>query len=473
MKIALINPPRKERRLYFLSQQMPLNIAYLASYLRQYDFEVEIWDYEVENFNPSNFVERVKYFNPTIIGLSCLTSKIIIGHRLASLVKKHLPKVMIIIGGNHVSSIPKETLMDFPNFDIAVIGEGEITLLELCQRIKEKKTIKGIPGIGYRNGNNIIIEKSRPLIKDINTIPFPARDLLKYNLYKGTVHKGFSRNYLKLIEIFTSRGCPFHCIFCASSSTMGNKIRFRNIDNVIAEIENCRKKYNINHVTILDDTFTFDQKRVKDLCKYFKKRNLTWNTTGTRVDTVNEDLLSEMAKSGCIGLAFGIESGSDHILKLINKKITIQQIKNAFRWARKYKIKYIEADFIVGAHPDETKKDLKLTKRLIKELKPDILSISYIVPFPGTKIYNLMKEREYLSFPLNWSDFVFFGNKLPSWKTKHFSSLDLLYLQRKLLTDYYFTPPGVLRKLKKINSFHEFIYWFKSAISFWLNKFRI
>jgi len=463
MKIVLVNPPRWQRRPYFLALQMPLNIAYLAAYLRKRDFEVEIWDFEVEKFTDGLFIERLKEAKPQIIGFSCFTPAVLSGHHLALLVKQNYPQIITVAGGVHVSATPKRSLREFTSFDYLVIGEGEETFFEFCQKVRAKGSLQDIKGlIGREN----IEFKTRPLIANLDKIPFPARDLLKLDLYKGATQKGFSRSYLNIVEIFTARGCPYECIFCASQVTMGRRVRFRSVDNICEEISDCIQKYKINHVTFLDDTFTLKSERVKRLCRYLKKKNLTWNATGTRVNTVDKELLGKMAESGCIGLAFGVESGSQHILDLIKKEINLKQVRSAFKWTREAGIKSIEADFIIGSHPDETEDDLSLTRKLIKELKPDILSVAYIVPYPGTETNRLMKERGLLPEIENWNDFMLFSECKPPWRTTYFSSEDLFKLQRKLLSEHYFTPSYVFKKMTKIRSLGEFCYWGKSALEF-------
>lgn len=469
MKIILVNPPRSARRPYFLAVQMPLNIAYLAAYLKERGFEPEIWDFEVEKFTEALFIERLKKAKPKVVGLSCFTPTILNGHYLAKLVKENCPKAVTVVGGVHASALPRRTLTEFENFDYLIAGEGEETFFEFCRKVKDKQSLRGIKGLITKENKDF---EARPLISDLDQIPFPARELLKVNLYKGAANKGFSRNCLNIAEIFTARGCPYQCIFCASHLTMDRKVRLRSIGNISAEISDCVKKYRTNHITFLDDTFTLDRQRVKELCRYLKKNNLTWNATGTRVNTVDKELLDEMAKSGCLGLAFGVESGSQHILDLMKKGITLTQVRDAFKWAREAGIKSLEADFIIGAHPDETKEDLDSTKKLIKELNPDILSVAYIVPYPGTEANRIMKERNLLSKEENWNDFVLFGNKKLSWRTTYFSPEELPKLQRKFLGDYYFTPKYIFKRITKLRNLNEFFYWGRSALDFLKSSFR-
>ena len=466
MKVVLVNPPRGSIRPYFLPVQMPINIAYLAGYLRRGDFEVEIWDFEVEEFSDDLFIERLIATKPRVVGFGCFTPSIQSGHHLAGLVKQKISRTITVAGGVHISAVPGRSLREFSDFDYLVVGEGEKTFFELCQTIKDRNAPCGIKGLLYREeGRNPKFEP-RPLIADLDEVPFPARDLLKHHLYKGATHNRFSRSYLNIAEVFTARGCPYECIFCASNVTMGRKIRFRSVDNICEEISDCIKTHKTNHITFLDDTFTLDRPRIREICRYLKEKNLTWNATGTRVNAVDQELLVEMADSGCAGLTFGVESGSQRILDLLKKRIDLKQVKDAFLWTRQAGIQSIEADFIIGAHPDETEHDLALTKILIKELNPDILAVSCVVPYPGTEVNRLMKQMNFLPETENWNDFVLFGKKKPTWHTTHFSSNDLFTLQRKLLKEYYFTFSYIVRRVAKFRSIGEFFYWGKSVLAF-------
>ncbi len=446
-----------------MSVQMPLNIAYIAAYLIRGGFDVEIWDFEVEEYSDSLLIKRVENTQPCIIGLSAFTSTVLCADRLAGVVKNNFPHIRIAVGGVHVSALPHQSLKEFESFDCVVVGEGERTFLEFCQNTRDGKPVDNIDGLLIRGKDDFTPRKP---IEDLDELPFPARDLLNRKLYTGTVHKGFSRDYLNILEVFTARGCPYECIFCASNVTLGRKVRFRSISNICDEISEEIRKCKINHVTFLDDTLTLKPERIKKLCGYLKSNNLTWNATGTRVNTVTKELLQEMSECGCIGIAFGVESGSQRMLDLMKKGITLKQVRDAFKWAKEAKVRSIEADFIIGAHPDETVEDLELTRKLIKELKPDILSVAYITPYPKTEVSRLMKERNLIANSNDWGNFMLFSSKKPSWRTVNFSSDDLFNTQRRMLRNYYYTPGYILRKISKMKNLNEFFYWAKSAIDF-------
>ncbi len=464
MKTVLIRPPRPISDPEFVSLQFPLNLGYIASFLQQKGYHVEIWDYEVERFTEDGLGRRILEVNPSLVGITCLTPTVISAHKIASLIKKVSPNILIVAGGAHPAALPIETLKEFTNFDMVVIGEGEETLWEILRCLQEKRPLVGIQGVAYREEDGTVkIENPRPFFKDLNVLPFPARNIVDQNLYRGHhVSRAFSRQFLKISEIITTRGCPYNCIFCASHN---RTTRFREIENVMAEVDECIKRYDTSHFSFLDDTLTMNPKHVTELCKGLRRfKKITWDCFA-RVDTASLKILREMAASGCRKISYGIESGSPRILNLIKKKITVEQVKNAFTWSKQAGIEYTEGSFIIGCHPTETRDDIKMTTKLIYEIEPDILMLSIMVPYPGTEIYKIMKEKGYLDEGTRWNDFVFFSYK-PAWRTDYFSSSELFNIYRNLLRGFYLRPKYIFKILKKIKSWNELLYWTKAGIDF-------
>ncbi len=474
MKVVLIRPadPRGEASL--LSHTTPINLGYLAAYLIKHGYEVEIWDFESEKISDKTFLSRLKKANPKVVGFTCFTPTIINGHKLAGLLKKSFPSIVTIAGGHHPSAWPKKTLEDFPNFDIVVFGEGEETLLELCKRIEKGKGYSGVLGAAYHIKEGIKVEGRRPLIKDLDSLPFPARELFNLEARrKGHISRGVT-NRMKNTEIYTSRGCPVGCIFCANQVTMASFTRFRSPEKVLEEVKECMEKYDFEHFAIADDTFTLNQKRAAEICRGLQKLGVrSWHCEGTRVSAVSLKLLKLMAKTGCKKIVFGVESGSPRILHLIGKKITVPQVKKAFKWARQAGIKFVEGNYIIGSHPSETKEDIDMTIDLIKKTNPDLISASVIVPYPGTRVYELMKEANYI-FSEDWEKFVMFGQK-PLWRTENFGPEELLEIQRKILKSFYLRPGYILHIMKKIKSVEEAKYWGEVGMDFikWLAQKRL
>ncbi|MFA4903589.1 MAG: radical SAM protein [Desulfobaccales bacterium] len=464
-KIVFIIPPADSLTLKFVSYQQPINLAYLAAAVIKAGFSAEIWDYSIGEFVENDFLNRIRESNPFAIGVHCKTFSIIQGHYLAEIIKKHFSGIMTIVGGPHSSALPIDTLTEFPHFDIVVIGEGEATIAELCRAISSGNDLKNVNGLAFREGGTAVCTEKRELIKNLDELDYPARHLLARST-PGNRHptRGISPANHNVTEIFTSRGCPGKCIFCAVNISYGNCVRFRTVDNVLGEIEECISRYKYNHIIIQDDTFTLNKKRVSSILDGFRRLGLSSWSCDSRVDTVNEEMLQEMAASGCKKISFGVESGSDRILKLIKKNITVEQVKRTVALAKRANIGIVECTFMIGSHPDETYDDVQATWRLIKELSPDIIAVSVIVPYPGTEVYRLMEERGYINTK-NWSDFQVIG-ATPGWHTANFSALELVRLQRKFINQYYFSPGYLIKSLSKIRSAKEIQYLFKTGLEY-------
>ncbi|MDP2921140.1 MAG: radical SAM protein [Candidatus Omnitrophota bacterium] len=464
MSVILVRPKNESVPEGVVSTQHPINLGYLASWLKKNNVRTELLDLEVENLGRPAILEIIKKSNPLIVGLSCMTSTITAGHDIAKLVKENFPDLKVVVGGVHSTAIPHRTLKEFPCFDIVMRGEGEITFLELYNTIVSGSDLSKVRGLVYRaQDNNFIDTGLRPLIEDLDILPFPDREFLNADLYKRThTSRAFSRATKNISEIMTARGCPYSCIFCASKVTFGSKVRYRSVKNIIAEMEECAAKYKTNHFTILDDTFTFKKDVFYPVCDYLKSKKITWDCF-TRVDRVDEEMVAKMVESGCEKVSFGLESGSQKMLNLIKKGITIDQIKKAFSICRKSRLRYIEATFMLGNHPLETMDDIKATMDLIIELDPDLMAFSLTAPFPGTELNRIMKEGGYLGEE-KWDEFVLYGGT-PSWRFGSLKIDELKKIQKDFTRRFYLRPGYIFKELGKIKSLGEFFYWLRIGVS--------
>ena len=255
MRVVLVRPPLTAKRRRFFSCQFPLNLCYLASYLRKSGHSVTIIDFEAGETTDS-FASALERVRPGLVGLSCLTPNIAAGAKLAGIAKEILPQVITIVGGHHASAIPERTLKEFPQFDLCCIGEGEETITELADAIASgTRDFHQIPGIAFRDGGRVVRTSARRAAHNLDALPFPARELLKIDNYRGQSHRGFSREFLRITEIITSRGCNWHCSFCAQHVISGGKRRVRSAENVAAEIRECVGRFGFNHFNICDDCF--------------------------------------------------------------------------------------------------------------------------------------------------------------------------------------------------------------------------
>jgi len=456
MKILLINPPHLntisscmpkvlEEGLDFLP---PLGLMYLASYLKKHSsHKVRILDCQVEQLDYKNLEKRIIQENPDIIGITTMTFTLIDVVKTAQLAKKINPEIKIILGGPHVNIYPQETI-NLKGIDFLVFGEGEEPLKELLDNLNQKENLFKIKGIVFKNNGQIINTGQRDLIKDLDSIPFPARDLLPYQKYFSIIS-----SKAPITTMFTSRGCPFKCLFC-DRPHLGKIFRARSAQNVVDEMEECQKM-GIKEIFIYDDTFGVNRQRVLDICSEIKKRELTisWDVR-TRVDTVDQEIIRAMKKANCQRIHFGVEAGTEKILKVLRKGITLEQIKKAFKIAKKEDIQ-TAGYFMIGS-PNETKQDILETIKLIKRLDPDFIHISVTTPFPATDLYRLGLENKILPYDY-WQEFAQNPNPdfIPLPWEETMTREELFKLLKQGYQSFYFRPSYLIKRLIKLSSWQE------------------
>ena len=333
MEVLLINPPRfneiignnppiiEEERGY----NPPLGILYIAAYAEKHtNHAITVIDAQVEGLTYENLEERIKSINPDIVGLTAMSMTIIDVLETVKIVKKIDHRIKVVLGGPHVNLYPDETIQQ-QGIDFLVLGEGEETFNDLLNNINCISALKGIKGIVFIENQKIVNTGLRPLCDNLDEIPFPARHLVPYQKYTSLLSFG------KVVTtIFTSRGCPFKCTFC-DRPHLGKHFRARSAKNVVDELELC-VNMGIQEFLFYDDTFTVDKKRVIDICNEIVKRklNIGWDIRA-RIDTIDENVLQHLKKANCRGIHYGIESGTNKILKVLKKGIKIEKAKIVFK----------------------------------------------------------------------------------------------------------------------------------------------
>jgi len=447
MSVLLINPPYTEK-VYGTKQapsvQPPIGLGYLAAILEKKGIEVKILDANAEFLKPEEAVEKILSSSAKYIGFTSVTTTIPLIYRLSSLIKEKDCTKIIIVGGPHVSFTAEQTLKDCPAIDIVVRGEGELTLCELINFLKEKKDISRINGISFRKNGALINTPERELIEDIDKIPFPARHLLPIHLYSPSPLSNVGFKGKKYARIITTRGCPNQCIFC-SSAHFWKIVRLRSAENVMEEIELLIKKYGVRHIDFLDDTLTLSPERLTKICKTIidKNLNIKWSCY-SRVNTITPELVNLMKKAGCKVIQFGVESGNQEILNSIKKGITLEAVRRAAKIVRKANIKLM-CDFMIGL-PGDTKETVNQTIDFAIEIKPNIAAFCITTPFPGTALYNEYRNLGLLKDGYIWGKMNL--HEKTEFFTPTLSSSDLQQLYFRAYRRFYYRPAYVLQTIR-------------------------
>ena len=354
MKVTFINPPHYKSKYKFIGViAPPLGLGYMAAMLEQNDIPVDILDASALDLEYSEIKDEIIKRKPDLVALTALTPTIGTALKSAEVVRKALPNTTIAIGGYHPTFNFNEIIED-PNIDIVIRGEGEQTIVELAQAMENGDDLSNINGLVFKDNvdnTKTIITPDRAVIEDLDTIPYPALHLMpmdKYRMLDVTTH---------MTTMITTRGCPNQCSFCSSAAMHGRKVRSRSTKNIVDEIEYLKNNYDIDTVAFLDDTFTLNKRKVKEICNEIMARNLNimWGCT-SRVDNLDEDLLETMRESGCITIFMGVESADQQSLDNMNKQITVGKIEHAFQIAREKKIRTI-ASVAIGM-PGDTKENI-------------------------------------------------------------------------------------------------------------------
>ncbi|MBI5212493.1 MAG: cobalamin B12-binding domain-containing protein, partial [Nitrospirae bacterium] len=318
MKIVLLYPPisRMERYSSVIgeagSQQIPLGIYYLASYLRENGVDVRVTDSEVENLTEDEIIKRIETFSPQFVGVSSTTVAFHRALEIARAIKKHFEHIKIILGGPHITSNVSHA-MSYYEFDYGVLREGEITLLELLKTLCDGGSIENVKGIAYRDDDcSLRVTSPREYISDLDILPFPAYDLVKDIM----LHAPPPSNYkaLPVVNMITSRGCPSQCTFC-DRNVFGRKYRERSAENVFAEVKFLIKRYNVKEIVFVDDTFLINKQRLYKIFDLLEREKIYFHwTCMSRINDVDYEFLRFIKAKGCWHISFGIESGDDEIL---------------------------------------------------------------------------------------------------------------------------------------------------------------
>ncbi|MDD5659268.1 MAG: radical SAM protein [Actinomycetota bacterium] len=416
-KIVLIETKSPGLHVFSAAKLPRLGIALIATILNKNGFDVKAY---CEDFAPINYNE-IK--SADLVGISSITSTSTRSYKLINEIKKINPKVPVVMGGAHPTFMPDEVIEN--GSDYAVRGEGEKTILELISAIEGKIDMKDVNGLSFKKDGNIIHNKDRELIENLDDLPFPDWSLLEN-------HKEI--NYM---PIQTSRGCPYACKFCSVIKVFGRKYRFRSVDSIIAEIKHVLKTFEgtkAKRIFFYDDNFSANRKRTKNLLRKITEQKIkmpTWFSQERLDISEDEELLTLMAKTGCKRIMAGIESINPKTLKEYNKGQKVEGIKESIKILHKHNIG-VHGMFVLGAENDDID-SIKKTMSFIIENKIDTVQIMMLIPFPGTEIYDEYKKQGRLIFDgaKNWYLYdghhvVFQPNLIAPWDLQAKVSIDVM-----------------------------------------------
>jgi|SRR3989338_1095092 len=490
MKILLVNPPWY--RLFGEElAAFPLGLSHIAGVLEKEGFDVAVYNADhskgaISDLSAGEMMEhhekymkilkdlsypiwdevreQIKKQKPDLVGVNVWTPKLGSALNVAKICKEINPEIKVVFGGVHPTIMPDETLAN-ENVDFLVRQEGEYTMLELAQKLQKNEPVDDVLGISWKKNGSVINNPNRPLIDNLDAIPFPARHLL---VDKETYHPN------AFGKIFASRGCPYQCTYCGSNKIWTRKVRYRTPKNVVDEIEYVKKEYGSTHFVFEDDLLTINKVFLMEICDELIRRkvNIEWSCE-TRANLIFDELVKKMKASGCTGIVIGIESGSPKVLKDIKKGIVPQQVMDAAKIIKDNGLIY-SAFFMIG-FPTETKEDIQMTVDLMRKTQPFNAVLSVLTPYPDSEAYFQCKELGLIPENIDWSQFYhqspdnfFMKNmtkqefdEIKNWAMKVFDDHNRtqkrsyllkhpIYTARRIIKNKYYTPKNMTRLIKMV-----------------------
>lgn len=397
----------------------PLGLLYVAGALEAAGHKVLIIDAEPEMLSPDEIFRRLMLHEPDVVGVTATTPEIDGAQLLCRMIKAKHKNIVTMVGGAHISALPRETLSACPEIDYAVVGEGELSGVHVVNNLPDEKIIRSVN------------------ISSTDLVPFPARHLLDYQWYK---YAQPSEGIVQMDVVESIRGCPFMCTFC---SVRGVKPRARNVIKVVDEIEDSYIKFGTKFMMFFDDTLTVNKQHVFDLCDEIIKRGLNKKIVfyaNTRANTTTPEMLDKLIEAGVTEMSMGVETGSKDMMKLIRKGCNPNQYEQVYKWMSERGLQ-TRASFIVGL-PHETHETVRQSIDFAKKLDLMRCSVNILTPYPGTHTYKQALEHDGVHLVCkDWREFKRWGNSVI--RTDDLAGGDLQWYQKRFLTEFY-TQPKVL-----------------------------
>ncbi|MDD5070408.1 MAG: radical SAM protein [Candidatus Omnitrophica bacterium] len=467
-KVYLINPPMTVEEIYgkysrLASFQPPIGLCALAAYLRKNNCSVEIIDAAVLNLSLEEIVFLLSKNEAGLIGIYANTANFHVAKELAGRIKTVMPKAWLVVGGPHSTFLPQEVMMTTA-FDFCVLDEGEETLLELaCHLSQASCDFSSILGLSYKDSQGkVCLNPRRPFIQDLDSLPFPAIDLLpdlrKYKLY--LLH--YKR--LPYMTVVSTRGCPYRCVFC--NTPFGKTLRAHSAEYVVDYMEFLSTRFGVKEICFSDDAFTAVESRVFDICEGIQKRNIdcSWYAN-THANIKDRTIFKAMKKAGCWIVAAGVESGDSGILKRIGKSSTLNAIRETCDAIIKARL-VLKAFFIIGS-PGETFDTIDKTIKFSQKIKAHYPVFSLMTPYPGTQLWE--EAEKFGSFDKKQFRKLIISTADPVFVPFGFTKKELLDKQKEAFRKAYLNFPMIVRQILTIDSFSELLKKIKACLFFLKN----
>jgi anaerobic magnesium-protoporphyrin IX monomethyl ester cyclase len=443
-KILLINPSLYEvyedaKVKGAVPHYPPLNLLTVAGSLIREGYNVELLDFDLLGMKEQGkkVLEKLKEYNPDLVGVTCGSPTFNQVKGFVKVVKEFNKNILVVAGGSHPSADPEGALKE-SEIDIVICGEGDYTILDILKAY-DSNDFSAILGIGFKNGNEVVITAKRDFIQNLDDLAMPAFELV--NIHEYYVPPSFCRES-PAMTIETSRGCAWGCTYC-TKAVFGRNFRYKSPQRVVDEFKKMAEiGYKEIHVT--DDMFTTSKERVKEICRLLTEQNvkITWACpNGIRADRTDEELIQLMYNAGCYRVSFGVESGNQQVLNNIDKQQTLEQTKNAFKICNKVGME-THAYLILGL-PGETEETMLQTIELAKEIKPTIAKFDILIPLPSTPLFHEWKDKYFKV--KDWDDFNYHNAKeLYTHPNLSWEVLDKYY--NKAFRSFYFRPSYLIRR---------------------------
>ncbi len=448
MKVLLIMPPSSLHERYGKMEDVgtlypPMGLVYIAAAAKQENCEVRVLDSEAMGYTFADLRKEIAAFSPNLIGMQTFVTNLDRCFSVAKMSKDLSPGIKVCLGGAQATLTPR-TVIENEHVDFVIAGEGDVSFRQLIRALKCLLPFSDVPGLLYKIGKNVIENRQPSLVENLDTLPLPARELFPMHCY----HSSANLRGARTLQLITARGCPFRCAYCAGGRLFGRTFRHHGTNRVIQEIRILLEEYGADAIQFYDDTFTLVKSRVYDLCSEIIRQGLKFQwSCFTRVNLVDESLLGAMREAGCYQIFFGIESGVQRLLDLIQKDQTLDQARAAVRATKKSGIEAF-CSFML-ALPSETREESFQTIQFAIELDPDYAQFPITTPFPGTHLYDLAKQHgtiitdERNSFT-TWDKVAY----LPAGRTEE----EIIATVKSAYRQFYLRPGYIVRNIKKLRT---------------------